>query len=109
MRKARLCEPRTRASGSTERHYAAPVSADSRQRRSSTQISAQTGGPAELVTALAGQANARLAKISPHLTQHHLAALVTAYKQGVAALQAHCWLTAARADTLDSMARTVQA
>ena len=63
----------------------------------------------KLVIALAGQAIAQLAKISLHLTQQQLAALVTAYKQGVAARQAHGWLTAALADTLDSLASTVQA
>ena len=63
----------------------------------------------KLVTALADQAIAQLAKISPHLTPQQLAALIAAYKQGVAVLQAQGWLTAAQAATLDGLASTVQA
>jgi hypothetical protein len=63
----------------------------------------------KLVTALADQAIAQLAKISPNLTPPQLAALITAYKQVVTVLQAQGWLTAAQAATLDSLASTVQA
>jgi len=63
----------------------------------------------KLVTALANQAIAQLAKISPDLTPPQLAALITAYKQVVAVLQAQGWLTTAQAGTLDSLASTVQA
>jgi hypothetical protein len=63
----------------------------------------------KLVTALADQAIAQLAKISPNLTPKQLAALVAAYKQAVTVLQAQGWLTAAQASTLDTLASTVQA
>jgi Bacterial Ig-like domain (group 3) len=70
----------------------------------------QALSPAEqkVIVALANQAISALGKITPHLTPAQLAALVAAYKQGVAALQAQGWLTSAQASTLDGLAGNLQ-
>jgi hypothetical protein len=62
----------------------------------------------KLIDALADQAIAQLANITPHLNAAQLAKLVTAFKQGVAGLQSQGYLTAAQASTLDGLADHIQ-
>ena len=62
----------------------------------------------KLIDALANQAIAQLANITPHLNAAQLAKLVNAYKQGVAGLQSQGYLTAAQASTLDGLADHIQ-
>ena len=75
---------------------------------SSAKFQALPRAAQKLIDALANQAIAQLANITPHLNAAQLAKLVTAYKQGVAGLQSQGYLTAAQASTLDGLADHIQ-